>query len=83
MLDAVRACFVQALNLDDRVASRITEVTTAADLPGWTSAAHLALVLELEQAFGVTFENEEIISLGSVAAILEQLSSKGVEKACT
>ncbi len=68
----------QAMKLDARTAASIHEQTTAADVPGWTSVAHLSLVLELEKAFKVAFENDEIVSMGSVAAIMERLKAKGV-----
>lgn len=76
MINVVRECLARALALNADVAARIDESTTAADVSGWTSVAHLSLVLELEKAFGVTFENEEIVSMGSVAAILERLADK-------
>jgi len=78
VLDQVRDCMARALKLDSAAASAITEATTAADLPQWTSVSHLSLVLELEKMFDVQFANNEIVSLGSVAAILERLKVKGV-----
>jgi acyl carrier protein len=78
VLDTIRQCMSRAMKLDARTAASITDSTTAADLPGWTSVAHLTLVLELERDFKVTFENEEIVSMGSVAAIVERLNAKGV-----
>ena len=78
MLDAIRQCMSRAMKLDAKTAASITESTTAADLSGWTSVAHLTLVLELEKAFKTTFENDEIVSMGSVAAIIERLKGKGV-----
>ena len=76
MIEKVRDCLARALKLDAAAAAAVGESTTAADVPGWTSVAHLALVLELEKAFGVTFENDEIVSMGSVGAILERLKRK-------
>ena len=77
MFDQVRDCLACALKLEGAAASNITEATTAADLPQWTSVSHLSLVLELEKTFSVQFDNDEIVSLGSVAAILERLRAKG------
>ncbi len=68
----------RAMKVDPRTAASINEHTTAADVPGWTSVAHLTLVLELEKAFNTTFENDEIVSMGSVAAIVDRLKAKGV-----
>lgn len=69
----------RAMKLDAAVVSSITEATTAAQLPAWTSVTHLALILELEKAFQITFDNDEIVALGSVAAILERLATKGAK----
>lgn len=78
MLDVIRQCMSRAMKLDAKTAASITGETTAADVPGWTSVAHLTLVLELEKAFKITFDNDEIVSMGSVAAIVERLNTKGV-----
>lgn len=77
MLEKVRACMTKALKLEPAVAASVDHDTTAADLPGWTSVTHLALVLEIEKAFHVQFDNDEIVSLASVGAIVESLRSKG------
>jgi len=66
----------RVMQLDARTAAGITDRTTAADVPGWTSVTHLSLILELERTFGVTFGNDEIVAMGSVAAILERLRGK-------
>lgn len=79
MLDAIRQCMMTALKLDAAAAARIDANTTASDVPGWTSVAHLSLILELERAFNVQFANEEIASLASVAAIEDALARKGVQ----
>jgi len=78
VLDAIRQCMSRSMKLDAKTAASITAETTAADVPGWTSVAHLTLVLELEKAFKITFDNDEIVSMGSVAAIVERLNTKGV-----
>lgn len=76
MLERVRECMTRALKLDAAGTAGITADTTAADVPGWTSVAHLALVLELEQCFGVRFDNSEIAALGSVPAIIAKLQAR-------
>lgn len=78
MLETIRECMSRAMKLDAKTAASLTEQTTAADVPGWTSVAHLSLVLELEKAFKIAFDNDEIVSMGSVAAVLERLHAKGV-----
>ncbi len=78
MIDRLRACFARAMKLDAPAVERIDASTTAADLPAWTSVTHLSLILELERAFNVRFDNAEVASLGSVGAIIEALAAKGV-----
>ena len=78
MLDKIRDCLKRALKLDDQAAAEISDQTTAGDLSGWTSIAHLTLVLELEKAFGVAFDDDEIVEMGSVASIADRLTAKGV-----
>ncbi len=77
MLETIRQCMSCAMKLDAKTAASINEQSTAADLPGWTSVAHLTLVLELEKAFKVAFANDEIVSRGSVATIGDRLKAKG------
>ncbi len=78
MIERIRDCMATAMKLDAAAAGRINEKTTSADVPGWTSVAHLTLVLELEKTFKIRFDNDEIVSLGSVAAIIERLTAKGI-----
>ena len=80
-IETLRECMSRALKLDGATANGVTEATTAGDLAGWTSLGHLALILELEAAFRVSFDNGEIASLGSVAAIRQRLAAKGVSLA--
>ena len=72
-LAGVRICMQAALKLSDADTAGINIETTAAQLPGWTSMAHLELVLALENRFGLMFEAEEIAELASVRAIVSAL----------
>ncbi|MBI4578845.1 MAG: acyl carrier protein [Planctomycetes bacterium] len=78
MIDQIRRCMQTALKLDEATAGRIAAETTAADVPGWTSVAHLSLILELEKTFRVQFANDEIAALASISAITASLRNKGV-----
>jgi acyl carrier protein len=52
----------------------ITEATTADDVPGWDSMTHIALIVEAECRFGVTFAAAELDSLrrvGDLAGLIE------------
>lgn len=51
----------------------LTPDTTADDVPGWDSMAHIALMVEAEQRFGVKFqtvEMEELSNVGEFVALL-------------
>ena len=49
------------------------------EVAGWTSVAHLNLVLELEDAFDVRLEVEDIEGLGSVSDIVATLERLGAQ----
>jgi acyl carrier protein len=42
----------------------ITDSTSAADVDGWDSMAHINLIIAIEKRFGVKFAATEIASLG-------------------
>jgi acyl carrier protein len=56
----------------------ITDATSAADIDGWDSMAHINLIIAVEKRFGVKFAASEIAALarrgqtvGSIMRILE------------
>lgn len=63
---------------DDQI--EICEATTAADIDGWDSLAHLNLIIALEKRFGVKFATAEISRLkadgSNVGSLLEMLRRK-------
>lgn len=54
----------------DRASSRET-------VPQWDSLKHMHLMLELEDAFGIEFDDDEIAGLASAEALLDALAAKG------
>lgn len=52
----------------------ITEETTKADVENWDSLSHLTLILELESAFNISFEIEQIEQIKSVKDILAYIN---------
>jgi len=72
-LTGIRRCMQTVLHLSDEETAGIGPETTAVLLPGWNSLAHVQLMLELERAFGVTFDADEIAALASVGAIIAAL----------
>ena len=44
----------------------------------WDSVAHVLIIVEMESAFGVSFEFDELEHLISIQAILDSLNKKGI-----
>ena len=76
LLTGIRICMQAALKLSDADAAAIGINTTPDQLPGWTSMAHLELVLALERQFDLMFEADEIAELASVKAIVGALEKE-------
>jgi acyl carrier protein len=55
---------------------QLTKATTAQDVPGWDSLAHVRIVVASEQAFGVRFTTGEIVSLKSVGDLVDLIKAR-------
>nr|WP_179756928.1 acyl carrier protein [Kineococcus aurantiacus] len=47
----------------------LTDSTTAADVPGWDSLAHINIMYSLEAEFGVRFSDEQLTSFQDVGQL--------------
>ena len=54
----------------------LAEDTTADDVEGWDSLAHVKLIIALEKAMGVRFESSEITSPENIGALVDLIQSK-------
>ena len=54
----------------------LRDETTAADVEGWDSVAHVMLILASEREFGVRFESSEIANAANVGDFVTLLESK-------
>jgi len=54
----------------------ITPQTTATDIPGWDSFAHINLIIATEGLFKIKFKTSEIESLRNVGHLVEVISAK-------
>ena len=54
----------------------LTPDTVAADVPGWDSMAHIALVVEAECRFGITFLAPEVEALHQVGDLVRLIEAK-------
>ena len=59
--------------------SRVNDLTSNATVEGWDSLNHVTLILELENAFGVSFSAEETLTMTDVATIKQVLERHGAE----
>lgn len=75
-LDAVlKTAFATALAIDPTI---VTDELAYNTIPEWDSVAHMVLVAELEQAFDIMLDTDDVIDLSSVAKAREILSKYGV-----
>lgn len=49
---------------------KLTPKTTAADVPGWDSLAHINLILAIERHFKIRFATTEIGALSNVSELV-------------
>ncbi|HEY1934928.1 MAG TPA: acyl carrier protein [Acetobacteraceae bacterium] len=54
----------------------LTPNTTADDVPGWDSMAHITLIVEAECRFGVQFQIAEIEGLHNLGELVQAIESK-------
>jgi acyl carrier protein len=72
-LPGIQRCMQTVLRLSDEDTARIDATTTPLTVEGWNSLAHVQIMLELERAFAVTFDADEIGGMASVAAMIAAL----------
>jgi acyl carrier protein len=48
----------------------VTAATVASDVEGWDSVAHVELIIEVEQSFGIRLTTGEAADLPNVGALL-------------
>jgi acyl carrier protein len=54
----------------------ITPATTAEDIAGWDSAAHINLMLAIETRLGIVFNTSEIDEMRTVGDLAEAIERK-------
>ncbi len=65
----------QSVFSDD--ALTLTDDTTAADVPGWDSVAHVNLMFSIEQAFNVQFKGSEFAEFRNIGELKAYLAAHG------
>jgi acyl carrier protein len=67
LLTTVQGAFKAAFDFQPEF---ITIDTKPSDIPGWDSMGHVALVSSLEQAFGLSFDVDEVMEMEDVRQIV-------------
>ena len=56
--------------------SEVTENSTVGDFPSWDSVGHLNILSQVEEAFDISFEPEELMEMEDVKDIEEAVKQK-------
>ncbi|MGN7998787.1 acyl carrier protein [Sphingomonas sp. 22176] len=76
MAEDLHEIVARALMLDR---SAITDDLKYNSIPEWDSVAHMALIAELEAAYDVMLDTDDIVAMSSVGTIRELLKKYDVE----
>ena len=63
----------------EQPAESFTDESNQDTVMEWTSMQHVALLVRIEQAYGVKFTNPELAAVRSMGDIRAALASKGVQ----
>jgi acyl carrier protein len=72
-LEEIRPIFIDVLGEKART---VTEKTTATDVEGWDSFAHITIVVAVEEKYDVSFTTEELGQMTCVGDFVHVLNSK-------
>ena len=75
--DTLQAAFVEALGIDAGETS--WETLAYRGIPEWDSVAHMQLIGEIEDAFDIMLDTDDVIDMSSYAKAIEILGKYGVE----
>jgi acyl carrier protein len=76
IMERIQAVFAEVFQCDP---AAVVESSSPAEVEGWDSFGHLALVEALQTEFKVTFETEDIAQLDSVGQIQRILALRGAQ----
>ncbi len=77
MTDAILARLTDVVrDVFDDEALVVTSSTTATDVEGWDSLAHIRLILNVERTFGIKLTASEIAKLKTVGDLTDLIARK-------
>jgi acyl carrier protein len=74
-LDQLVNAFAQGLQIEK---GRIVNDLKYGDVPEWDSIAHMAVIAEIEQTFGIMLDTDDIVAMESFAKAKEILAKYNV-----
>ena len=77
ILAKVQEAFKASFDIDPQT---VTIETKAEDVSGWDSVGHLSLAANLEEAFGVRLDVDDLMEMESVRQIVRIIGTKLSEK---
>ena len=72
-LEEIRPIFIEVLGEKARA---ITEKTSASDVEGWDSFAHITIVVAVEEKYDVSFTTEELGQMTCIGDFISVLNGK-------
>ena len=63
-------------SFDDIDPKSVTMETKAEDVSGWDSVGHLSLAANLEEAFGISMDVDDLMEMENVRAIVRIIEAK-------
>ena len=73
--EKLKNCFIQSLGVPP---ATVTDDLTYNTISEWDSVGHMALVAEIESAFDIMLDTDDILGLSSVGRAKEILAKYGV-----
>jgi acyl carrier protein len=73
ILPKIQEAFRESFGVEPQT---ITMETAPGDVPAWDSMGHLTLATNLERAFGVSFDVDELMEMETVKAIARIIQGK-------
>jgi acyl carrier protein len=73
LLTKVQGAFKSAFDVEPQ---SITIDTKPSDVPAWDSMGHIALISSLEQAFGLSFDVDEVMEMEDVRQIVRIIEDR-------
>lgn len=75
-MDVKEKIFEIIANICETTPDQITEESTIGDFPGWDSMGQLTIVQNLEEAFDIEFDPDELMDLEDVGDFIKSVEAK-------